>query len=167
MKHIYLVGGTMGIGKTTVCQILKSKLPNSVFLDGDWCWDMHPFLVTEETKRMVMENICFLLNNFIRCSAYENILFGWVMHRQEIIDEILAHLNTAGCEIFTVSLVCSDEALKERLQADIDAGVRRDDGVLARSLPRIPLYAALQTVKIDTTFLSAEQVAEQILCLRQ
>lgn len=163
MKRIYLVGGTMGIGKTTVCQILKRKLPNSVFLDGDWCWDMHPFVVTEETKNMVMENICFLLNNFIRCSVYENIIFGWVMHQQEIIDAILARLSTAGCEVFTVSLVCSNDALKERLQSDIDAGKRTNDNILARSLPRIPLYEALNTIKIDTTSLSAEQVAQQIL----
>ncbi|MEG1013421.1 MAG: hypothetical protein RSI33_04160 [Clostridia bacterium] len=29
----------MGVGKTAVCQSLKQKLPNAVFLDGDWCWD--------------------------------------------------------------------------------------------------------------------------------
>ncbi len=60
----------MGVGKTTSCRILKTKLPFSVFLDGDWCWDSHPFVVTEETKRMVVDNICYLLNNFIKCSAY-------------------------------------------------------------------------------------------------
>ncbi len=57
---------------------------------------MHPFQVTKETKRMVMENICFLLNNYIKCSAYENIVFCWVMHEQSIIDDILSHLNTAN-----------------------------------------------------------------------
>ena len=46
MKTIYLIGGTMGVGKTTVSQQLKKKLPNSVFLDGDWCWDADPFQVT-------------------------------------------------------------------------------------------------------------------------
>ena len=50
MKTIYLIGGTMGAGKTTVSQQLKKELPNSVFLDGDWCWDADPFQVTEETK---------------------------------------------------------------------------------------------------------------------
>ncbi len=34
---------------------------------------------------MVIENICFLLNNFIKCSAYENIVFCWVMHEQSIM----------------------------------------------------------------------------------
>ena len=34
MKTLYLIGGTMGVGKTTVCQILKRRLPDAVFLDG-------------------------------------------------------------------------------------------------------------------------------------
>ena len=63
MKKLYLIGGTMGVGKTTTCQILKRKLDKSVFIDGDWCWDMHPFMVNEETKMLVLENICMLLNN--------------------------------------------------------------------------------------------------------
>ena len=54
MKKLYIVGGTMGAGKTTVCQIMKEKLDNAVFLDGDWLWDSHPFTVTGGTKSMVM-----------------------------------------------------------------------------------------------------------------
>lgn len=37
MKNIFLIGGTMGVGKTTTCHILKNNLKNSVFLDGDSC----------------------------------------------------------------------------------------------------------------------------------
>jgi broad-specificity NMP kinase len=112
MKNIYLIGGTMGVGKTTTCQIIKNKLNNSVFLDGDWCWDMHPFQVTEETKQMVLENICFLLNSFIKCSAYENIVFCWVMHEQTIIDYIVSRLDTSDCKVHSISLVCSEQALQ-------------------------------------------------------
>lgn len=54
MKKLFIIDGTMGVGKTTVSQLLKQKLPNSVFLDGDWCWDSCPFQVTAETKEMVM-----------------------------------------------------------------------------------------------------------------
>ena len=66
MKTLYMIGGTMGVGKTTVCQQLKQDLPNSVFLDGDWCWDASPFQVNDETKAMVTNNICYLLNNFLK-----------------------------------------------------------------------------------------------------
>ena len=51
---MYLIGGTMGIGKTTVSQLIKVILPNSVFLDGYWYWDMYPFQATNEKKRLWM-----------------------------------------------------------------------------------------------------------------
>ena len=63
LKNLYIIGGTMGVGKTTTCRILKNQLKNSAFLDGDWCWDMNPFSVTYETKKMVLDNICYVLNN--------------------------------------------------------------------------------------------------------
>ncbi|MEG1875672.1 MAG: AAA family ATPase, partial [Angelakisella sp.] len=62
MKTFIMISGTMGVGKTTTCRELQKILPRNVFLDGDWCWDMQPFVVNEETKAMVMKNICFQLN---------------------------------------------------------------------------------------------------------
>ena len=164
MKQVYLIGGTMGVGKTTTCRLLKEKLDNSVFLDGDWCWDMHPFIVNEETRKMVIENIVFLLNQFIHCSAYQHIIFGWVMHEQSILDDIIRQLDLSDCRLHAVSLVCSPEALKARLQRDIDAGLRQPD-VLDRSIPRLPLYDRLKTTKIDVSDCSPEQAAEQMIRL--
>lgn len=161
MKTLYLIGGTMGVGKTAACNALKTMLPNAVFLDGDWCWDMHPFVVHDETKAMVLDNITHLLNNFLACSSLENVIFCWVMHEQSIIDEILARLNTETCRVVCVSLICSEQTLRQRLEADIAAGVRRS-GILSRSLPRLPLYAAQNTRKLDTTALTAEETAAAI-----
>lgn len=159
MKKLYLIGGTMGVGKTTVSKALNSILDNSVFLDGDWCWDAHPFTVTNETKAMVMDNICHLLNNFIHCSAYENIVFCWVMHEQGIIDEILSRLETSSCRVIPISLTCSADALKKRLGGDVESGLRTPD-VIERSLARLSLYGKLDTVKIDTTGKDAMQVIQ-------
>ena len=161
MKNLYLIGGTMGVGKTATCQELKRALPKAVLLDGDWCWDADPFVVTEETKAMVMDNICHLLNNFLRCGAYENVIFCWVLHRQEILDEILARLDTSGCEVRRVSLVCGPEALTARLERDIAAG-RRGPDALARSLEYLPLYTALRTVHLDVSALSPEETAARL-----
>ena len=146
MKDVFLIGGTMGVGKTATCQIMKKKLNNSVFLDGDWCWDMHPFQVTEETKQMVLMNICFLLNNFIKCSAYEHIVFCWVLHEQSMIDDILSRLDTADCRIHLASLVCDKQALQMRLNKDVAAGIRTED-IIRRSVERIPFYKSLNTHK--------------------
>ncbi len=162
MKNLYLISGTMGVGKTTTCQVLKSKLNNCVFLDGDWCWDMHPFQVTEETKQMVLENICFLLNSFIKCSAYENIVFCWVMHEQTIIDYIVSRLDTSDCKVHSISLVCSEQALQARLRKDVDAGIRTED-VIRRSIERIPFYKKLNTYKVDVSKITPVQVADLII----
>lgn len=162
MKNVYLIGGTMGVGKTTVCQQLKKELHNSVFLDGDWCWDAHPFQVTEETKEMVLQNICFLLNQFIGCSAYDNIIFCWIMHEQSIIDAILAGIFKANCTVQNISLIGSEQSLRDRLQKDIDAGLRTED-IIERSISRIPCYQKLNTVKIDTSLKTIEEVVHEII----
>ena len=112
MKKIYLIGGTMGVGKTTICQHLKMDLDKSVFLDGDWFWDANPFQATDETKAMVVQNICYLLNNFIHCSAYENIIFCWVMHKQSIVDGIINKLDTENCDIKKISLIVDEKISK-------------------------------------------------------
>lgn len=161
MKNLILIGGPMGVGKTAACRELQKILPKNVFLDGDWCWDMKPFTVTGETKAMVQQNIAFLLNNFLRCSEYENVIFCWVMHMQEIIDEILANLDLNGVNVHAFSLVADEEALTRRIMGDVQAGVRTED-VIARSLAYLPKYAVLNTCKIDTSEISAAEAAQKI-----
>ena len=161
MKKLYIVGGTMGVGKTVVCQQLKRQLNNSVFLDGDWCWDADPFQITEETKRMVMRNICFLLNQFHHCPAYENVIFCWVMHEQNIIDTILANLDMGNCEAKIISLMCDKTTLESRLKQDVRRGIRSED-VIARSVARIALYETLNTIKIDTSGRAVKAIVKEI-----
>ncbi len=158
MKNLIFVGGTMGVGKTATCQALKKMLPACAFLDGDWCWDMHPFNVNDETKALVLDNITHILNSFIHCSAFENILFCWVMHDQSIIDGLLASLDTTECKVTTVSLVCSEDQLRKRLILDVEKGIREPD-VIARSIARLPRYKLVNTEKIDVSFITAEETA--------
>lgn len=164
MKTLYLIGGTMGVGKSTVSRALMELLPDSVFLDGDWCWTSSPFQVTEETKAMVNDNICFMLNSFLRCGAYRNVIFCWVMHEQAIIDGILDRLDTDGCRVKCVSLTAREETLRARLASDIAAGLRQPD-ILERSAARLPLYEKLSTVKVATDAKTPEQVAAELAAL--
>ncbi len=161
MKTLFLIGETMGVCKAIVCNRPNEKLDNSVFLDGVWCWNSNPFQVTNETKEIVMKNICFLLNQFIKCSAYENIIFCRIMHQQSIIDEILSNLYLTDCEIKTISLLCDENTLKERLTKDVENGIRTAD-IIERSVERIELYNNLNTIKIDTTNKSIDEICEEI-----
>ena len=162
MKRLYVIGGPMGVGKTAVSRALQQRLPNCVFLDGDWCWDMRPFYVTDETKAMVLDNICHLLGNFLQCSVCDNVVFCWVMHRQEILNELLRRQDLSACLVRAVSLVCTPEALRARLEKDIADG-RRTPDVIERSLAYLPLYDALDTVKIDVSHLTIQETACRIL----
>ena len=111
---------------------------------------------------MVMENICTLLNNFLHCTAYQNIVFCWVMHQQEILDEVISRVDTEKYRVVKVSLVCTEKALQERLVKDIEDGVRKED-VISRSLSYLPLYDKLDTVKIDVSEMTAEKTAAEII----
>lgn len=161
MKTLYMIGGTMGVGKTTISQRLKTDLQNSVFLDGDWCWDANPFQVTEETKTMVIDNICYLLNNFLKCSVYKNIIFCWVMHEQSIIDSIIKKLDTKNCAIKCISLIADETNLRDRLLKDVEKGIRTSD-VINRSVSRIPLYHSLDTFKVYTNNKSVTMICDEI-----
>ena len=100
MKQLIIFNGTMGVGKTTLSQALKQALPAAVFLDGDWCWDSHPFIVNARTKAMVMENISFLLNQFLAQPDYQNVVFCWVIPSQEIMDDLLSRLHLEDVKLF-------------------------------------------------------------------
>lgn len=151
----------MGVGKTAVCQQLKKDLPNSVFLDGDWCWDANPFQITEETKNMVINNICYLLNNFLHCSAYKNIIFCWVLHEQFIIDSIIERLEVKNCVIKCISLIADRKNIKNRLKKDISNGIRTVD-VIDRSIAKISLYQDLNTIKVDTNEKTITMISKEL-----
>lgn len=156
-----MIGGPMGAGKTTIGQALKNRLPNCAFLDGDWCWDMHPFCVTEAKKKLMLDNICHVLSNFIACNEFENVIFCWVLHEQSTIDQILSRLELNEWKIISVSLMCTENELVSRLQRDIDAGIRSSD-VIARSLERLRYYSGVDSVKVDVTYMCPEEAAEAI-----
>lgn len=161
MKNLILINGTMGIGKTATSRQLQKLLPKCVFLDGDWCWDMSPFVVNEDTKRLVLDNITHMLNNFLSCDAYENILFCWVMHEQSIIEDVLSRISGQAYALHKFSLLCSPEKLRQRIMKDVDAGVREAEAV-DRSLPRLQNYRKMDTTKIYVDEITPEQAAKQI-----
>ncbi|WP_416324773.1 AAA family ATPase [[Eubacterium] hominis] len=89
MKQLIMINGTMGAGKSTVCKALNQRLTHSVWLDGDWCWMADPFVVNDETKNMVLDNITHMLRNFFKQKEYEHVIFCWVMDEDDIINSIL------------------------------------------------------------------------------
>lgn len=161
MRNLIIINGTMGVGKTATCEKLNKELDNSVWLDGDWCWMMNPFVVNDETKNMVIDNITHNLRNFLGTSHIENIIFNWVMDKEEIFQAILKKLVGLEFNLYKITLICSDELLIKRIEEDIKKG-KRDKACIERSLERQNSYKTLNTIKVDTTNKSVEEVVKSI-----
>ena len=113
---------------------------------------------------MVMQNICYLLNSFLHCTAYENVIFCWVMHEQSIINRITDALDTSRCRIVRISLLTDEPTLRRRLSSDVAQGIRTAD-VVDRSAARINMYQALNTIKVDTRNKTVQEIVHEISAL--
>lgn len=161
-KKLIIINGTMGVGKSATSRELNKSLNNSVWLDGDWCWMMNPFLVNDENKTMVINNITYLLRSFINNSSIEYIIFNWVIHTEDIFDTVLEPLKDLEFDVIKITLTCSEEALKSRIGKDVEVNLR-DESCINRSLQRLELYKNMSTIKLDTSKLSIAEVVEKII----
>ncbi len=163
MKRLIFIGGPMGVGKTSVSKLLQTKLKNTVYLDGDWCWFTNPWILTDETRKMVIDNIVYLLNNFIKNQSYENIIFSWILYSDEIIGEITSRLNMNCVSFYNFSLIASEREIVKRLNKDLEEGIRSEHVVIERSLARLKQFKDINTIKIDTSSLKIKEVVIKIL----
>ena len=83
------------------------------------------------------------------------------MHEQTILDSLLSRLPLKDCAVTSISLVAPPDVLRARLQRDVEVGLRTPD-VIARSLAYLPKYDVLDTIKLDTGALDAQQTAREI-----
>ena len=64
MKKLIIINGTMGVGKSSVGQLLNKTLPNSAFVDGDWCCKVN-IPLNDQIKNLYIKNITSLINNYL------------------------------------------------------------------------------------------------------
>ena len=75
-NKLIFISGTIGSGKTTLSNKLVYSIPNSVMLDGDWCFQQgKTWYFDKDTKNMAIDNIIYILNNYIQNPHFENIIF--------------------------------------------------------------------------------------------
>ena len=87
-----------------------------------------------------------------------------VLKPPPIINSILEKLDTQNGEVKCVSLVADEKTLCERLAMDVERGIRSED-IIERSIARIPMYQALNTIKIDTNDKNVAMIANEVKLL--
>lgn len=158
-KKLIIINGAPGVGKTTVSKELNKSLRKSVWLDGDWCWMMNPWMITEENIKMVESNIIFLLRNYLSNSTFDYIIFNWVLHREEITQRLLEGIDDFEYELTRITLTCSNESLRERMLLD-----NRTLEQYEKSSSRLRSYEQMKTYKIDTSNI---RIDETIIRIKQ
>ena len=63
-KKLILISGSPCVGKTAAGTRLFESYDNSAYLDGDWCWCVHPFSVTDSRLRNGDKSMSFVLSNY-------------------------------------------------------------------------------------------------------
>ena len=148
----------MGVGKTSICKELNKKLVNSAWLDGDWCMMMNPLNFTETNQKMFLDNICYLLNNYLSNPSFEYVLFSWVIPREEMMNYLIKKLSDNCFELVRITLLCAESELKERM---LQAG--RDEATIEKSMLYQDAFKSINTIKIDTTELSVLETVNEVL----
>jgi len=158
MKKLIIITGSMGVGKSHTCKELNKRLLNSVWLDGDWCMMINPLNFTAENTKMFLDNSVYLLKNFLSNITLDYVVYSWVFPREDILNYIIKQVNDTSFEMKKISLICSNEKLKERMRT---AG--RDIYTIEKSLLYQDAIRLMDTIKIDTTELKEDETIEEVL----
>lgn len=162
MKHLILIGGTNYSHKKQFAQLLMKQMDHAALLDGAWCFNVDPVVINSTNQKMCLDNICFLLNNYIQNPNVENIIFDWILDDQSIIDAITSGLDLTDVAVTPVSLLPSLQAVTIDAQKDIEAGNLSTDD-LPKIIAQMLKYQPLATIKYDTSAMSVSEVVTEIL----
>ena len=121
-KKLILISGSPCVGKTAVGTRLFESYQNSAYLDGDWCWCVHPFSVTDSRLRNGDKAMSFILSNYLD-SDFEYVFFTSVVLTDARIREgILKGITAKDYATVGFTLTCSEETLKKRHDKRGDPG---------------------------------------------
>ncbi len=153
-KKLILISGSPCVGKTAVGTRLFESYDNSAYLDGDWCWCVHPFSVADRRLRNGDKSMSFVLSNYLD-SDFEYVFFTSVVLTDPGIREgILGGITAGGFKVTGFTLTCSEETLQKRHDR------RGDRGETNYYWLRLPPYPG--DIVIDTDGKSIREIVREM-----
>ncbi len=158
---VIIINGPMGVGKTTIGKYIAEKYEGTAFIDGDWCFDLHPFVGNRETKTMAIDNILHLVDNYRKCSICKMIVLVWLMDEQWVYQKIADGISDLGLEVKSAVLVCDKNNLIDRWKNDKTCEWRTEEW-LEVSLTSLLYFSSLEN-RIDTSDLTVDLAADLVM----
>lgn len=171
MSNLIMIGGTMGIGKTTVSKLLYGSIDNCAYLEGDWVFNMSPFVINDNTRNMLHNNIKTVISNYF-IAGYQNVILSWVLHEQSTIDRIIKDVTEQVNEdinVYSITLFSGKDTLKYRLKNRMERGSFQLETSFKEyyeiALDRMERSMRVNSIKIDTDKINPVQVKNEIMNL--
>ncbi|MEA4833360.1 hypothetical protein SDC9_146482 [bioreactor metagenome] len=151
-QKLIIISGSPCVGKTTVADKLFQSYENSAYLDGDWCWCVNPFSVSDPRLRNGEKSMSFVLSNYLN-SDFNYVIFSSVVVMYEAIREpILKDITVKNIEVIGITLTCSEETLTARHKS------RGDENEVSFQWLHLPPYSGDYVINTDN------KTPDQIVC---
>lgn len=163
---IIVINGPLGIGKTETSWELLYMFDKAVMLDGDYLGAVQPFEIYDAERIAYLYETIRLVAGHHYAHGYCNLVINYVFEVPESLANLRQRLEELDTDIHTFRLTCSEEEIERRVK-------KRSSNLesLAWELERFRQLTRIQDTNaqqgdlgkvIDTTKLSARQVAKQI-----
>ena len=153
-KKLILISGSPCVGKTAVGTRLFERYDNSAYLDGDWCWCVHPFSVADKRLRNGDKSMSYVLSNYLDSDFAYVFFTSVVLTDARIREGILSGITAGDYGTIGFTLTCSEETLKKRHDK------RGDKGETDYRWLRLP--PVLGDIVIDTDDKSIREVVKEM-----
>lgn len=158
---VLIINGPMGVGKTTIGNLVADRMKGTAYIDGDWCMDLHPFVGNSETRAMAVDNILHMLKNYRECSSCNMAVVSWLIDDDKVLEHLIQGIRELDMEPSAYTLVCSEEQLRKQWVEDKICPWRTEEW-LSVSLRSLNDFRSKDNV-IDTTCMETGEVADLIV----
>lgn len=142
-QKLIILSGSPCVGKSAVADRLLESYENCAYLDGDWCWCVNPFSLSDPRLRNGDRSMSFVLSNYLS-SSFDYVIFASVVAMYESIREpILRGITAEHYDVIGFTLTCTEETLRARHKK------RGDKGEASMFWLRLPPYPGDHVIHTD------------------
>tara|TARA_Y100000310_G_scaffold339688_1_gene433168 strand:- start:19983 stop:20498 length:516 start_codon:yes stop_codon:yes gene_type:complete len=163
VKDIIFIAGAPGTGKTTISNLLKTKLNNPPLIDFGWIRQFHLNKkwtnANKKEEQMSFENLTYILKNYVKYKYKHIIVNDLEDFRIKQLPKIFSKYK-----FIIISLVVKDdEELKNRILSERDSGFKDVKASLLWNKRLIKRRCIKNEMKIDNTHKDPRKMIGTIL----